>query len=76
MCPKFIDDSFYKNLGYLNDQVLPTVVGILLCSINIVDNETMLARRFFCGICYISATKEPAQPCDLVSGLQSWSASI
>ena len=36
----------------------------------------ILASRVLCRFCYISATKEPAQPCNLVSGLQSWSASI
>ena len=41
------------------------------------DSLMMLARHFSCGFCYISSTtKEPAQPCNLVPGLQSWSASI
>ena len=35
-----------------------------------------IGSRVLCRFCYISATKEPAQPCNLVSGLQSWSASI
>ena len=35
-----------------------------------------VGQTFFCGFCYISATKEPSQSCNLVSGLQLWSASI
>ena len=35
-----------------------------------------VGQTFFCGFCYISTTKEPAEPCNLVSGLQSWSVSI
>ena len=50
--------------------------GLARVSGLLVDSLIMLARRVLCWFCYISATKEPAQPCNLVSGLQSWSASI
>ena len=50
--------------------------GLARISGLLVDSLIMLARRVLCRFCYISATKEPAQPCNLVSGLQSWSASI
>ena len=50
--------------------------GLARISGLLVDSLIMLARRVLCWFCYISATKEPAQPCNLVSGLQSWSASI
>ena len=49
--------------------------GLVRSSGLLVDSLIMLAR-LFCGFCYISATKEPAQRCNLVSGLQSWSAFI
>ena len=50
--------------------------GLARISGLLVDSLIMLARRVLCRFCYISATKEPAQPFNLVSGLQSWSASI
>ena len=50
--------------------------GLARISGLLVNSLIMLARRFFCGFYCISATKEPAQPCNLISGLQSWSASI
>ena len=50
--------------------------GLARISGLLVDSLIMLARQFLCVFCYISATKEPAQHCNLVSGLQSWSSSI
>ena len=50
--------------------------GLARISGLLVDGLVVLNRHFFCWFCHISATKKPAQPCNLVSGLQSWSASI
>ena len=50
--------------------------GLARISGLLVDGLIMLAKHFLCLFCCLSATKMPAQPCNLVSGLQSWSASI
>ena len=73
----FLHTSFLGGVECSNGGFRPCEgPGLARVSGLLVDSLIMLARRVLCRFCYISATKEPAQPCNLVSGLQSWSASI
>ena len=72
---KLLEAGFNRCTCLLNGSFRPCEGLGLARSVVYCGWSDNVCQTIFCGVCSISATKKPAQPCNLVSGFQSWSAS-